>query len=255
MWNDADEARRIAEARVDSGEAGETDRELARPTIRQLLDDPRHRRQVGVLLIGALATTTGWWAVSTLIPQFTGQQLAGKVTDIPGNITLVVLCYNAAGVVGYLTMGILADRIGRKPTVFLYFAASLVMTPILFELADTKTALLILAALNGFFTLGQWTWLALYTSEVFPTNIRATAMTVVFNMARFAAAAGTLLVATLIDAFGSIGSAAIVIGCIAYGVGALVAPFIGPETRARPLPGTPSVAPRPAPEPVTVGAP
>jgi hypothetical protein len=56
-------------------------------------------------------------------------------------------------------------------------------------------------------------------------------------MARFVAAAATLLTATLIDAFGSISSAAIVIGCIAYALGALVTPFIGPETRARPLPG------------------
>jgi MFS family permease len=237
MWSQADERRRIAERRVESHDATDADRVLARPTVRQLLDDPARRRQVAVLVLGALATTTGWWAVSALVPQFTAAQVAGEVADIPGTITLVVLCYNAAGVVGYLLMGVLADRIGRKPTIFAYFVASLIMTPVLFEVAETKTALMILAGVNGFFTLGQWTWLALYPSEVFPTQIRATAMTVVFNMARFVAAAATLLTATLIDAFGSISSAAIVIGCIAYALGALVTPFIGPETRARPLPG------------------
>jgi len=237
MWSEADVRRRVAEERVGTAEATQADRMLARPTVRQLLDDPGRRRQVGILLLGALATTTGWWAVSTLIPQFTAAQVAGAVSDVPGTITLVVLCYNAAGVAGYLSMGVLADRIGRKPTIFLYFVASLIMTPILFEVADTKTALMILAGVNGFFTLGQWTWLALYPSEVFPTQIRATAMTVVFNAARFVAAAGALLTATLIDAFGGISTAAIVIGCVAYALGALVAPFIGPETRARPLPG------------------
>lgn len=54
---------------------------------------------------------------------------------------------------------------------------------------------------------------ALYPSELFPTSIRATAMSVVFNLARFPAAIGALLTPTLISAFGSISTAAIVIGC------------------------------------------
>jgi MFS family permease len=239
MWRDADRARREAEQRVAAGgEASETDRVLARPTIRQLLDNSAYRKQAGVLLIGALATTTGWWAVSTWIPQFAGAQLVGQVTNIPDTVTLIVVAYNFAGVLGYLSMGVLADKFGRKPTIFAYFAISLAMTPILFELADTETTLIVLAFINGFFTLGQWTWLALYPSEVFPTQMRATAMNVVFNTARFAAAAGAMLAATLITAFGSISTAAVVIGCAAYAVGMLVVPFIGPETRAKPLPGT-----------------
>jgi MFS family permease len=237
MWSEADVKRRDAEQRVAAGgEVSESERTLARPTIRQLLENPAYRRQAGILLIGALATTTGWWAVSTWIPQFSGGQLVGQVSNIPDTITLIVVSYNVAGVLGYISLGILADRFGRKPTIMLYFVASLIMTPIFFALADTKGALIGLAFLNGFFTLGQWTWLALYPSEVFPTQIRATAMNVVFNVARFAAAAGAMLAATLITTFGSISTAAIVIGCVAYGVGILVTPFLGPETRAKPLP-------------------
>ncbi|HEY4281068.1 MAG TPA: MFS transporter [Conexibacter sp.] len=238
MWSDADKQRRAAEQRVADGEdATEVERTLARPTIRQLLDNPSYRKQAGVLLIGALATTLGWWAVSTWIPQFAGSKLVGRVSNIPDTVTLVVVSYNFAGVLGYLAMGVLADRFGRKPTIFAYFAASLAMTPVFFLLGKSEATLIILAFINGFFTLGQWTWLALYPSEVFPTQIRATAMTVVFNTARFAAAAGAMLAATLIDAFGSISTAAIVIGCVGYAAGMLIAPFIGPETRAKPLPG------------------
>lgn len=251
MWKDADRKRRDTESRIDAGEdVAEAERTLTRSTVRQVLENPTHRRQVLVLLIGAFATTLGWWAVSTWIPQFAAQKLAGKTTDIAGAVTLIVLAYNAAGVCGYLTMGVLADRFGRKPVIFGYFVASVALTPVLFLVPDTKGSLIVFAFVNGFFTLGQWTWLALYPSEVFPTQIRATGMTMVFNTARFGAAAGALLVSTLITAFGSISTAAIVIGCAAYGVGALVAPFIGPETKGRPLPGTETVdLPAPA-EPV-----
>jgi MFS family permease len=241
MWKDADRVRRETESRIDAGEqVADAERTLTRSTVRQVLENPVHRRQVGVLLIGAFATTLGWWAVSTWIPQFAGQKLAGQTKDVAGAVTLVVLAYNAAGVLGYLTMGVLADRFGRKPVIFGYFVASVALTPVLFLVPDTKGSLIVFAFINGFFTLGQWTWLALYPSEVFPTQVRATGMTMVFNTARFAAAAGALLVSALISAFGSISTAAIVIGCVAYGVGALVAPFIGPETNGRPLPGVPT---------------
>jgi MFS family permease len=259
LWNDADRRRAEASRRVADGEAvSEQERELSRPTLHQLLGHAAYRRQVAVLLCGALATTLGWWAVSTWIPQFTAAKLAGSVSDLPGSITLVIVAYNFAGVLGYLAMGWLADRVGRKPVIFGYFAASVIMTPLLFGVPDTRAQLIVLAFVNGFFTLGQWTWLALYPSEIFPTQIRATAMTVVFNTARLAAAAGALLTSALITAFGSIATAAIVIGCVAYGLGLVVAPFIGPETRGRPLPTAPgsTVDDDPAVEPAiaTAGA-
>ena len=48
-------------------------------------------------------------------------------------------------------------------------------------------------------------------------------------------AIATLLGAFLIQVFGSISTAAVVVGSI-YALGLLVTPWIGPETRAKPLP-------------------
>ena len=120
--------------------------------------------------------------------------------------------------------------------IFTFFVASVVLTPCMFLIPDSKGSLIFWAALNGFFTLGQMTWLALYPSELFPTNVRATGMTLVFNLARFPAAIGALISASLITTFGSISDAAIVIGCAGYGLGVLVAWFLGPETRGTTLP-------------------
>ena len=245
-WQSADAKRRDAER-------GAADRELTKPTIKQVWDNAALRRRVLVLIACAFGSMLGWWAVSTLIPQYAGAQLAGKVGDVPGSITLVVLSYNVAGVLGYLTMGWLADRIGRKPTMAFYFAASVVMTVLFFTIPDSRGSLMLFAFINGFFTLGQMTWLALYPSEVFPTNVRATGMTLVFNVVRFPVAAGALLTSQLITAFGGIETAALVMGCVAYGFGLLVVPFIGPETRARRLPDV-GAAPEPRPAVVAVGS-
>jgi MFS family permease len=117
----------------------------------------------------------------------------------------------------------------------IYFAASVVMTILFFSVPDSRGSLIVFAFINGFFTLGQMTWLALYPSEVFPTNVRATGMTLVFNVVRFPVAIGALLTSQLITAFGGIETAAIVMGCIAYAIGLAMTPFIGPETRGAPL--------------------
>jgi MFS family permease len=236
MWKSADRQRREAEQAVAGGAAGTQERLLARPTFAQLLAVPEYRKRTGLLLIGALGSMIGWWAVSTWVPAFAAASLAGQVANLPTTITLVVLSYNVAGVVGYLVMGWLSDKIGRKPTLFGYFLASVVMTPVLFLWPSNRNELIVAAFVNGFFTLGQMTWLALYPSELFPTNIRATGMSMVFNIARFPAAIGALITPTLITAFGSISTAAIVIGCCAYGLGMLITPFLGPETKGRPLP-------------------
>jgi MFS family permease len=225
IWQAADAARREAKAGS----------ELKKTSVKQVWDDPALRKRVLLLMACAFGSMLGWWAVSTLVPQFAAAQMAGKVGDLPGSITLVVLSYNVAGVVGYLVMGWAADRIGRKPTMALYFAASVVMTILFFSVPDSRGSLIVFAFINGFFTLGQMTWLALYPSEVFPTNVRATGMTLVFNVVRFPVAIGALLTSQLITAFGGIETAAIVMGCIAYAIGLAMTPFIGPETRGAPL--------------------
>jgi MFS family permease len=241
LWTEADGRRRRAQERVAAGGGDAVDRELTKFTVRQVLVNPRYRKTIGLLMLAALSTTLGWWAVSTWIPQYAAQQLVGKVGSIPDSVTIVAVCYNAAGVIGYVAMGFLADAIGRKRTMIAYFAGSIVMVPVLFSVPDSSASLYVLVAINGFFTLGQWTWLALYPTELFPTHVRATAITLVFNIVRFAAAAGALLASALIDLFGSISTAAIVFGAI-YGLGLVVTPFIGPETRAQPLPGVDDVA-------------
>ncbi|PWD42092.1 MFS transporter [Gordonia paraffinivorans] len=236
LWEKVDRQRRALAAAASEGLDRAKAAELLKPSIGQVFAHRVYRRRVLMLTIGALASMIGWWAVSTWIPAYARSVLVGTTDDVAGAVTLVVFAYNAAGVVGYLVNGWLADIVGRKPVIFSFFVASVVLTPCMFLIPDSKGSLVFWAAVNGFFTLGQMTWLALYPSELFPTNVRATGMTLVFNLARFPAAVCAFVSASLISAFGSIPDAAIVIGCAGYGLGVLVAWFLGPETRGTTLP-------------------
>jgi MFS family permease len=242
LWVKADQQRRAVTAALSSGALRSAQAaELLKPTISQIFSHPVYRRRVAMLSIGALASMVGWWAVSTWIPAHARSILVGVTDDVPSAVTLVVFTYNAAGVAGYLVNGWLSDLVGRKPVIFTFFLASVAVTPCMFLLPDSLGSLVFWAAVNGFFTLGQMTWLALYPSELFPTNVRATGMTLVFNLARFPAAIGALISASLISAFGSISQAAVIIGCAGYGLGVLAAWFMGPETRGTALPGPAAV--------------
>ena len=62
------------------------------------------------------------------------------------------MAYNVgaiAGYVGYVGYGFLADRFGRKPVTALFFAAALLMTPVLFLWTRDLELLLVVAAANA----------------------------------------------------------------------------------------------------------
>ena len=144
------------------------------------------------------------------------------------------MSYNAAAIAGYIGLGFTADRIGRKPVVMLFFAASLLLTPALFMWTTNLHLLVLIAAVNGFFTLGQYAWLAVWTPEMFPTRMRATAMSFVFNGPRFVAFLGPLFAGMLIVQFGGFSKTAVAFSFI-YILGFVLVPFLQ-ETKGRPLP-------------------
>jgi len=92
-----------------------------------------------------------------------------------------------------------------------------------------------MAGANGFFSSGQFAWMTIYLPELFPTRVRGTAMSLVFDSSRSVAGLGPLLAGWLIAIFGGIGTAAAVMSLI-YIVGLIVTPFAGPETKGKPLP-------------------
>ncbi|HEY1819100.1 MAG TPA: MFS transporter [Trebonia sp.] len=203
-------------------------------TLLELLRDPQLRKITLIASVMSLVTTVAWWGISTWVPEYVGQVAAEQGHSATAWSSDAGMIYNAGAIVGYIGLGFLADRIGRRWTTCLYFALSLALTPLLF-LGPKNTALLVpIIIFNGMFTLGQYTWMPVWLPELYPTRLRATGVSFVFNAARFIACLGPLLAGAIITHLGGYGTAATAFGCI-YLLGIAFCFFL-PETKGKPLP-------------------
>ncbi|MFZ3210634.1 MAG: MFS transporter [Terriglobales bacterium] len=233
-WLKAIREQRWAATEEDKGAAGKPAR---RPlTITEIFRQHESRRRIMLTFLMSLATMVGWWAISSLLPGYT-QQLAklqhyGNFVEW-GNRAAIL--YTTGAVTAYLIAGFLIDAIGRRKFLFLTYAGALVTTPITYMWTHSVQAMMYVAFINGFFTLGlAYSWMAIYPAELFTSSVRSTASSVVFNGTRLIAWVFPILAATLIRKFGGISHAAMALGLI-YVLG-LVVPWLVPETTGKPLP-------------------
>ena len=82
---------------------------------------------------------------------------------------IVIMCF--AQLPGYFSAAYLIEKIGRKPTLIIYFAGTAVASW-LFGHAGSELSILITGCLLYFFALGAWGCVYSYTPEVYPTEIR-----------------------------------------------------------------------------------
>lgn len=235
LWKLA--AARRAEARrrreegksLSSGEEQET-----KFTLSELFTNPATRWSTIVVFLMSLATTVGFWSISTWVPPFIGTAAAHLGLPVAKWASFAGMAYTAGSITGYIAFGFIADAFGRKPTTLAFFVLALVMTPVLFFTTAEPTPLLALAFLNAIFSNGQYSWMPVWLPELYPTRMRATALAFAFNAPRFIAFLGPFLAGAMITAFGGFGQAAMVLALI-YVPAIIVTPFL-PETRGRPLP-------------------
>ena len=199
----------------------------------ELFVDPEIRRRTIFALLTATASAVGFWAISTWVPPYAASVAAKAGLSGPQWASYTGMTFTAGTVVGYIGFGFLADAFGRKPTTLLFMVLSLVLTPLLFFWTTDLKMVLLVAALLGCFSSGQFTWTSTWLPELYPTRVRATGAGFVFNAARIPAAFGVLIAGTLIAKFGGFGNAAMIIAMI-YVLGFVCAPFL-PETMGKPL--------------------
>ena len=234
-WEKSRARRDAAQARRrDGAPLSETDRQLTRFTLTDLLTDRASRRRTIIVFLMSLATTVGFWSISTWVPPFIGANAAKSGLAAAPWASYAGMAYTLGSITGYIALGFLADALGRKPVTIAFFALTLVLTPILFFSTTSLGWLLVLAFVNAIFSNGQYTWMPVWLPELYPTRMRATALAFAFNAPRFIAFLGPFLAGSMIVAFGGYGRAVMVLASV-YVVG-LVAAFFLPETRGLPLP-------------------
>jgi len=211
------------------------DEALTRFTMADLFAEPEIRRRVVLAFVMSLATTFGFWGIGAWIAPFVTEAAARAGRDGQQWGSYAAMAYTGASVLGYIVFGFLADAFGRKPATISYVVASAVSVALLFLWARDLTFMLVGAGLCGIFVSGQYTWMAAWLPELFPTRMRATAAGFVFNTPRLIAWTGPLVSGWLITEAGGFSQAAMAIASI-YVLSVAAAPFL-PETRGKPLPG------------------
>ena len=235
QWVESDRRRReVSTARNLGRPLDESAQHLARFTLTDLLADRRTRRLTIAAFLMSTATTLGWWGISSWVPPYVASLAVKEGLSADQWTSFAGMSYNFGAVCGYIALGFCADVWGRKPTTIAWFALAWLLTPVLFLWTHNLNLILVVSAINAFFSLGQYTWCPTWLPEAYPTHVRATAVSFCFNAPRFIAFLGPLLAGTLITYLGDYGKAAVIVSTI-YAVGIAAAPFF-PETRGKTLP-------------------
>jgi MFS family permease len=132
---------------------------------------------------------------------------------------------------GYVTFGFISDALGRKRTYVGYLLAAAVL---ILAYAQTRNvaALMLLGPLVAFFGTGYFSGFGAVTAEIYPTDIRATAQGLTYNIGRIASALAPFAVGSIAATHGF--GAAFSIAALAFLLAAATWWWI-PETRGKPL--------------------
>ena len=216
---------------------GAIDKSARRPlTLTEIFREPEGRRRMLLTFLMSLATMVGWWAISTWLPAYTEQiAKAQRYANFVEWGNRAAILYTIGAVTAYIISGFLIDAIGRRKFLFFTYAGALLMTPVTYMWTHSVEAMMFVAYINGFFTLGlAYSWMAIYPAELFTSSVRSTAASFVFNSTRLIAWLFPILAGSMIQKFGDISRGVVTLGLI-YVLG-LIVPWFVPETEGKPLP-------------------
>ena len=174
----------------------------------------------------------GYWGLFTWIPAYLSLPVTegGRGLSLMKTTTWLVVM-GLGKWLGYALFGFFADAVGRRRSYVAYLVVAAALVP-LYGITREPAWLLVLGPLVAFFGTGFFSGFSAIASELFPTEVRATAMGLSYNVGRGLSAAAPALVG-LIATRAGFGAAFLVLAA-AFLAGALLALLL-PETKGRPL--------------------
>ena len=170
----------------------------------------------------------GYYGIMIWMPNFLSKQLGFSLTK-SGLWTAVTVCGMMAGI---WIFGRLADRIGRKPS-FLLFQLGAVISIITYSQLTEPTAMLVAGAFLGMFVNGMMGGYGALMAEAYPTEARATAQNVLFNLGRAVGGFGPVVVGAIVSAYSF--SIAIAFLAVIYVIDMVAMVFLVPELKGKEL--------------------
>ena len=157
---------------------------------------------------GAIATAMnactmfGYWGLFTWIPAYLALPVSEGGRGLGLMKTTAWLIVMGVGKwLGYTIFGFSADAFGRRKSYVAYLLIATILVPI-YALTHTPLWLLVLGPLVAFFGTGYFSGFGAIVSELFPTEIRATAMGTSYNVGRGFSALAPVTIGLLANRFG-----------------------------------------------------
>ena len=160
----------------------------AAPVWLLIKDGATIRKSIGVTILCSVQQI-GYYGLMTWLPYYLSVRHGLSIARSAAWTSVTVMGMSF----GIWTFGQLADRIGRRPSFFLFQAMAAVMV-IAYSRLEQPWELLVGGAVMGIFVNGMLGGYGTLISELYPTEVRATAQNVFFNIGRALGGFGPLLI-------------------------------------------------------------
>ena len=201
---------------------------------------PQYRKRTIVNAALLTVAIIGLWAGAVYEPTAitTLAKRAGMTGGMPAKmVSLGTAVLSIGTILGCICLPPIAERIGRKGAVALYFTGMMVTIPLAFGwafyLPNGLTLFITILFFMGF-AGGSFAAFSLWLPEQYDTRVRATAFAFATSVGRFVGAGVNFLLGAMVLPMGTLGTP-VALTAIAFALGLLIVPF-AVETTGKPLP-------------------
>ncbi len=164
-----------------------------RPTVRRLVERPYLTISIGVWVASFMGLLLVY-GLNTWLPQLMRDAGYGS-TDSLG----LLLTLNAGAVTGLILAGIVADRSGTKRVAMTWFALSGVLLAFLSVRLENVTMLYVAVFVTGVFVFSAQVLVYAFITQLYPPEIRSTALGFAAGIGRLGAIVGPAITGTLVS--------------------------------------------------------
>src|SRR6476660_5811306 len=197
------------------------------PLLMLVKDAATTKISAGMLILCSVQNF-GYYGVMIWLPSYLSTRFGFGLTQ-SALWTAVTICGMAFGI---WMFGVFADKVGRRPALLTFQAGAFVMVLVYSQLTDAN-ALLIGGAIMGMFVNGMLGGYGALLSELYPTEARATAENVLFNLGRGVGGFGPFVVGALVSSYSF--TIAIALLATIYLIDIVATLLLIPEKKGQPL--------------------